>query len=123
MASLPIEVDAADVAVEVDAHARPVEPGGDLLDMGRLAGAVIAGDQDAAVAGEAGEDRQRRLAVEQIVGVDIRHMLVGLGIGRHFEIGVDPEDLADGDLHVGQGGSFERGFSHRCPPSRRATPC
>jgi hypothetical protein len=36
------QVDAADVAVEVDAHARPVEPRGDLLDVRRLAGAVVA---------------------------------------------------------------------------------
>ena len=43
------EIDAADMAVEIDAHAGPVEPRGDLLDMGRLAGAVIAGDHDAAV--------------------------------------------------------------------------
>ncbi len=42
IASLPIEVDAADVAVEVDADARPVEAGRNLLDVGRLAGAVIA---------------------------------------------------------------------------------
>ena len=55
------EIDARDVAVEVDAHQRPVEPGGDLLDMGRLAGAVIARDHHAAVVGEAGQDRQRGL--------------------------------------------------------------
>ena len=48
------EVDAADMAVEVDAHAGPVEPRRDLLDMGRLAGAVIARDHDAAVVGKAG---------------------------------------------------------------------
>ncbi len=36
------EIDAADMAVEVDADAGPVEAGGDLFDMGRLAGAVIA---------------------------------------------------------------------------------
>ena len=53
------QVDTADVAVEVDAHARPVEPRRHLLDMGRLAGAVIAGDDDAAVVGEAGQDRER----------------------------------------------------------------
>ena len=47
------EVDARDVAVEVDAHAGPVEPRRDLLDMGRLAGAVIARDHDAAVLREA----------------------------------------------------------------------
>ena len=53
------QVDTADVAVEVDAHAGPVEPRRDLLDMGRLAGAVIARDDHAAVVGEAGEDRER----------------------------------------------------------------
>ena len=72
------EIDAADVAVEIDAHAGPVEPRGDLLDMGRLAGAVIAGDHDAAVVGEAGEDGERRRPVEEIVGVEIRHVFVGL---------------------------------------------
>ena len=71
------EVDAGDVAVEIDAHQRPVEPRGDLLDVGRLAGAVVAGDHHAAVEGEAGEDRERGVAVEQIVGVDVRHVLVG----------------------------------------------
>ena len=72
------EVDARDVAVEVDAHAGPVEARRDLLDMGRLAGAVIARDHDAAVAREAGQDRERRLAVEQVVRVEVRHMLLGL---------------------------------------------
>ena len=107
------QVDAADMAVEVDAHARPVEAGGDLLDMGRLAGAVVAGDEHPAVAGEAGEDRQRRLAVEQIVRIEIGNVLVALRIGRHFEVAVDTEDLPDRDLHVGQAGdSFAIQFSH-----------
>ena len=66
------QVDAADVAVEIDADAGPVEPRGDLLDMGRFAGAVIALDHDPAVEGEAGEDRQRRVAVEAIGVVDNR---------------------------------------------------
>ena len=72
------EIDAADVAVEVDADARPVEAGRDLLDMGRLAGAVIARDHDAAVVGEAGEDRERRVPVEQVVRIEIRHVVVRL---------------------------------------------
>ena len=71
------EIDARDVAVEIDAHQRPVEPRGDLLDMGRFAGAVIAGDHHAAVEGETRENRERRVAVEEIVGIEIRHMLVG----------------------------------------------
>src|SRR2546430_17244375 len=37
---------------EVDTDAGPVQPGGDLLDMGRLAGAVIALDHHAAVVGD-----------------------------------------------------------------------
>ena len=45
------QIDAADMAVEIDAHAGPVEPRRDLLDMGGLAGAVIARDHHAAVAG------------------------------------------------------------------------
>src|SRR5690606_40694480 len=53
------EIDTADMAVEVDAHAGPVEARCDLLDMRRLAGAVIAADEDATVAGEAGEDGER----------------------------------------------------------------
>ena len=52
------QVDTADVAVEIDAHARPVEARRHLLDVGRFAGAVVAGDDDAAVVGEAGEDRR-----------------------------------------------------------------
>src|SRR3546814_16895200 len=62
------QVDADDVAVQVDADARPVEAGGDLLDVGRLAGAVIALDHDAAVMREAGEDRERGVAVEAEIG-------------------------------------------------------
>ena len=71
------EVDARDMAVEIDAHAGPVEPRRDLLDMRRFAGAVIAGDHDAAVAREAGENGERRLAVEEIVGIEVRHMRSG----------------------------------------------
>ncbi|KAH2808728.1 hypothetical protein KXV85_005855, partial [Aspergillus fumigatus] len=58
------EVDTADVAVEVDAHAGPVQPRRDLLDMGGFAGAVIAGHHDAAVARETGENGKRGGAVE-----------------------------------------------------------
>ena len=106
------QVDTADVAVEVDAHAGPVEPRRDLLDMGRLAGAVIAGDHDAAVLGEAGEDGERGRPVEAVIGIDVGHVLVGLGIGRHFHVAVDAEHLADRHLHVGQAGHFLSCGSH-----------
>jgi hypothetical protein len=62
------------VAVEIDAHHRPVQPRGNLLDMRRLAGAVIAGDDDAAVTREAGENGKRGRAVEAIIGIDLRHI-------------------------------------------------
>ena len=66
------QIDAADVAVEIDADAGPVEARRDLLDMRRLAGAVIALDHDAAVVGEAGEDRERGVVVEAIGLVERR---------------------------------------------------
>ena len=69
------QIDAADMAIEVDAHAGPVQPRGDLLDMGRFAGAVIALDHDAAVVGKARQDRQRGIGIEMIGLVQIRHML------------------------------------------------
>ncbi len=47
------EVDAGDVAVEIDADAGPLQPRRDLLDMRRFARAVIAGDHHPAVLGEA----------------------------------------------------------------------
>ncbi len=59
------EIDARDVAVEVDADARPVEAGRHLLDVGRLTGAVIALDHHAAVVLEAGEDGERHVAIER----------------------------------------------------------
>ena len=53
----------------------PVEPGRDLLDVRRLPGAVIALDQHPPVVGEACEDRQRRVPVEAVGVVDVRHVL------------------------------------------------
>ena len=70
------EIDAADVAVEVDADAGPVEASGDLLDVSRLAGAVVALDHHAAVVLEAGQDRESNVPIEQIIRIEIRHMLI-----------------------------------------------
>ena len=98
------EIDAADVAVEVDADAGPVQPRGDLLDVRRLAGAVVALDHHAAVVLEAGQDGERHVPIEHVVGVEIGHVVVGLGVGGHLEIGVDAEQLAHGHLHVRQAG-------------------
>ncbi len=100
------QVDTADVAVEIDAHHGPIEPCRHLLDMGGLAGAVIAGDDDAAVPGEAGENGERGRPVEAIIGIDVGHVLIGLGIGRHFHVAVDAELLADRHLHIRQAGDL-----------------
>jgi hypothetical protein len=72
------KVDTADMAVQIDAHHRPVEARGDLFKVGRFAGAVIAGDHHPPVVGKTGQDRQGRLAVELIILVEIGHMLVRL---------------------------------------------
>ncbi len=106
------QVDAADVAVEIDAHAGPVEPRRHLLDMGGLAGAVIAGDHDAAVLGEAGENGERGRPVEAVIRIEFGHVLIGLRISRNFQIAVDAEHLPDRHLHVGQAGCFLNCGSH-----------
>ena len=92
------------MAVEIDAHARPIQSRSHLLDMRGLAGAVIAGDDDAAVAGKAGEDGKRGGLVEPVVGIEFGNVLVRLGIGRHLQVAVDAEQLPDRDLHVRQAG-------------------
>jgi hypothetical protein len=88
------QVDAADVAVEVDADAGPVEPRRHLLDMRALAGAVIALDHAAAVEGEAREDGDRRFAVEAVGVVHLRHVLGAGGEGGHLHVDVHAEHLA-----------------------------
>ena len=115
------QVDTADVAVEVDAHARPVEPRRDLLDVGRLAGAVVAGHDDAAVVGEAGQDRQGGRAVEAIVRIDVRHVFVRLRVGGNLHVALDAEKLPDRHLHVGHGrGGFSCGcHCYSVAPERR----
>ena len=60
------EVESADVAVEVDADARPVESGGDLFDVGRLAGSVVPLDDDASVKHKSGEDGKGCVWVEDV---------------------------------------------------------
>src|SRR4051794_16043209 len=94
------EVDAADVAVEVDPHAGPVEAGRDLLDVRRFAGTVIALDQHAAVVGEARQDRHRRVAVELVGRIDVGHVLGPPAEGADRDLGVEAERLTDADAEV-----------------------
>ena len=107
------EVDAGDVAVEIDPHAGPVETGRDLLDMGRLAGAVIALDHHAPVVREAGQDGERRVAVEEVVLVDRRHVLGGGRVGGHLDVDVEAEGLAGLHLGVRQAGAASAVSSRR----------
>src|SRR5215471_5036986 len=95
------EIDTADVAVEIDADARPVEPRGDLLDMGGFAGAVIPTDHHPPVEREASEDRERRVMVEAVGIVEIGDVLARLAERRHLEVAIDPEGLAHRDRDVG----------------------
>src|SRR5215471_6070800 len=109
------EIDAADVAVEVDADAGPVEPRRHLLDMRRLAGAVIALDEDAAVVGKSGEDGEGGVVVEAIGFVDVRYMIAGAAEGRHLHVAVEPEGLTHGDGDVGAvGGCVDRAGGVLC---------
>ena len=109
---------------------RPVEPGGHLLDVRRLAGAVVALDHHAPVVLEAGEDGERHLPVEHVVVVDVGHVVVGLGVGGHLEVGIDAEQLAHGHFHVGQAGTprlglglaYRFGFRMFCPVLGNSTP-
>ena len=96
------EIHAADVAVEVHAHAGPVQPRRHLLDVARLPGAVTALDHHAAVVHEAGQQRERRVAIEHVVRIERRHVLVGTREGRHPQVGVYLEQLAGGKRHVGE---------------------
>ena len=92
------------MAVEVDADAGPFEPRGDLFDMGRFAGAVIARHDHAAVVGEAGENGERRLFVEQVVGVKVGHVVVANRIGRTIHIRINTENLTNRNFGVRQAG-------------------
>ena len=58
------QINTADMAVEIDAHARPVQPRRDLFNMGRFTRAVITLHHDAAIMGETGEQCQSGLLVE-----------------------------------------------------------
>ena len=92
------QVDAADVAVQVHPHAGPVQPRRDLLDMGRLAGAVIALDHHPAVIGKARQNRQGRVRVELVGRVDLGHAVGAFGKALDLHVAVKAEDLAQVDF-------------------------
>lgn len=96
------QVDAAHVAVEVDTDAGPVEAGRHLLDMGRLAGAVIALDDHPPIEREAGQNGHRGVMVETVGFVQIGNVLAPATEGGHHHVGVDAEGLAHRNLDVRQ---------------------
>src|SRR6516164_5326421 len=95
------KIDAADVAVEIDADQRPIQAGGDLLDMSGFAGAVIATDLHSSIEGEAGEDRERGVVIKAVGVVEIGNVLTRLAESGNLEITVDPEGLTDRDCDIG----------------------
>ena len=73
IASLPIRSIRETMAVKVHAHAGPVQPRRHLLDMGGLAGAVIALDHHPAVIGKARRIAKVVSGSNLIGAVDIGH--------------------------------------------------
>src|SRR6185369_1080512 len=70
-----------------------------------------------AVLGKAGKDGKSGGAIKPVIGINIRHMRIDFGVGRHLQITVDTEYLPHGHLHVGQAGgllnSGHRGGRHQ----------
>ena len=90
----PDQVDPADVRVEIDADARPVEPRRNLFDMSRFAGAVIALHHDAAVVRKAGQNGAGGRRVKNIVFINRRHIIIRGRETRHFLVRIKTESLA-----------------------------
>src|ERR1700735_482976 len=106
------QVDPADVAIEVDSDAGPVQPRGHLLDVRGLAGAMIALDHDASVVGKASRNRHRGFAVELIGCINVRNVLGTHRKRRNVHVDIDAEGLPGRDLgirNVDLGGRAGRG--------------
>ena len=87
------QVDARNVAVQVDPDAGPVQAGGNLFDVRRLAGSVIALDHDTPVVREPRQDRERGVGVELVGRVKVRNPVRRLLEGHDLKVGVDAEGL------------------------------
>ena len=79
------------------------EPRRDLLDMRRLAGAVIALHHYPPVEGEPGEDRQRGFRIKHVAFVEVGYARIRLAEGGNRPVDIDPEDAAHIDSGVGRG--------------------
>ena len=85
--------DIADMTIEIDTDAWPIQTGGDLFDMRRLAGAVEPLDQQTPVVGKGYKDRERGVVIKAVCIVEIRHMLGFLREGRNLHIDIKVESL------------------------------
>ena len=95
------EIDSGNVAVQVDAHAGPIEACGDLLDMGGLAGPVIALNQHPAVMGESHKYGERGRRVEAIAFIHRGNVLARCAERGNLQVGVDPEGLSRRNPNIG----------------------
>ena len=81
---------------------------GDLFDVRRLAGAVIALDHHPAVEGKTGQNGQRGFAIETIGRIFLGNIFgVALGKRGHAHVRIDPEGFANVDGDIGRGGRIE----------------
>ena len=94
------QVDAADMAVKIDPDAGPVQACGNLFDMGRFAGAVIALDHHPAVVGKARQDGKGGVGVELVVGIKGRHIIGPFTEGWHDHVNIDAECITRVDLDI-----------------------
>jgi hypothetical protein len=69
--------------------------------------------------GEAGQDRQRGGAVENVIRVDFRDIGVRFGIGRYLHIDINAEHLAHVDRGVGHVCDVEFHLVHLASSMRR----
>ena len=97
----PDEVDTADMAIEVNPHHGPVEPCGDLFDMGGLTGSVITLHHDAAVMCEACANGLGGFIIKEIGLINRRYILGCFAKGRNLHIEIDIKDFTRRDHNVG----------------------
>src|SRR5262249_13804098 len=100
------QIDAADVAVEIYAHAGPIEFGRHLLDLRGFAGTMLAGAYYAAVLSQARTNVECGWAIVTIVSVNIRHVCIALRMSPSSEMPVYSEDVPNRRFHLGQAGNL-----------------
>ena len=91
-------IDPRHVAVQIDPDHRPIEAGRNLLDMGRLTGAVIPLHHDPAIVFKARQQRDRGLRIKAIGVIDRRNIFRAILETVDDKICVEAEHLTDIDL-------------------------